>query len=62
MQKQIDNPGMFGDRNTSKDPFVMEETKVTETAPEKGDGFLSRLGRNPELLAQIAQLGGGYRS
>ena len=62
VQQQIDNPGMFGDRNTSKDPFMMEETKVTKTAPEKGDGFLSRLGRNPELLAQIAQLGGGLIS
>ena len=61
-QTQIDNPGMYGDRNTSKDPFVMEETKVAKTAPKKGDGFLSRLGRNPELLAQIAQLGGGLIS
>ena len=62
LQKQLDEPGMFGDRNTSKDPIKMEETVKTDTAPKKSDGFLSRLGRNPELLAQIAQLGGGLIS
>ena len=62
LQKQLDEPGMFGDRNTSKDPIKMEETVTTDTAPKKSDGFLSRLGRNPELLAQIAQLGGGLIS
>ena len=53
---------------TADNPLLMEETVVTaereaeDPDPNKGDGFLSRLGRNPELLAQIAQLGGGLIS
>jgi hypothetical protein len=47
-------------------PFLMEETVVTPQPEEVEDkpSFLSRLGGfakdNPELLAQIAQAGGGF--
>lgn len=72
--EDVKSPYEPSGRGTQDNPYAIEETVITADAPEDaatGDeeekqGLLGRLGGmvkgNPELFAQIAQLGGGLIS
>jgi hypothetical protein len=72
--EDVKSPYEPSGRGTQDNPYVIEETVITADAPEDAatddeeekQGLLGRLGGmvkgNPELFAQIAQLGGGLIS
>ena len=72
--EDVKSPYEPSGKGTQDNPYVMEETVITADAPEDAatddeeekQGLLGRLGgmvkSNPELFAQIAQLGGGLIS